>query len=153
VHLCGAIDRERALAVVPACDLCVRPSRADGDALSGRVALALGRPVVASAVGARPAGTVTFPAGDAAACAEQIFHVVGKRHARGDLSTTSVWDCIPPILAIYGSCGLAAVEGTIGTPLATVSEHVRHRGSGQSARSGGSDGALPYDRGDLPPRP
>jgi len=45
----------------------VRPTLADGDAVSVREALALGRVVVASAVGERPAAARLFPAGDAAA--------------------------------------------------------------------------------------
>src|SRR5205807_2436598 len=46
VHLFGELDRPRALGLVAACDLFIRPTRADGDALSVREALALGRPVI-----------------------------------------------------------------------------------------------------------
>jgi glycosyltransferase involved in cell wall biosynthesis len=45
----------------------VRPTRADGDALSVREALAAGLPVVASDIVDRPSGVVLFAAGDAAA--------------------------------------------------------------------------------------
>jgi glycosyltransferase involved in cell wall biosynthesis len=53
VHHLGELERNRALAVVAAADVFVRPTLADGDAISVREALALGRPVVASAVGAQ----------------------------------------------------------------------------------------------------
>jgi glycosyltransferase involved in cell wall biosynthesis len=101
VHHLGELARERALAVVAAADLFVRPTLADGDALSVREALALGRPVVASAVGARPPGTLTFTAGDAAACAEQIFRAVAPRFPEHEPPV----DCLPALLALYRRLG------------------------------------------------
>ncbi len=62
----GEIDHAAALGVLAACDVFVRPTRADGDALSVREALSLGRKVVASEVGQRPPGCLLFRAGDAA---------------------------------------------------------------------------------------
>ena len=61
----GELDHAEALAVIAACDVFVRPTRADGDALTVREALSLGRTVVASDVGHRPPGCLLFPAGDA----------------------------------------------------------------------------------------
>jgi hypothetical protein len=63
----GELPHAAALAVIEASDAFVRPTRADGDALSVREALALGRPVVASAAGHRPPGCLLFPPGDPAA--------------------------------------------------------------------------------------
>jgi glycosyltransferase involved in cell wall biosynthesis len=68
----GEIPNEQALAVMAASDVFVRPTRADGDAVSVREALAVGCPVVASAVGHRPPGCLLFPAGDARALAAQL---------------------------------------------------------------------------------
>jgi hypothetical protein len=116
VHHLGELPRERALAVVAACDVFVRPTLADGDAISVREALALGRPAVASAVGARPPGTLIFAAGDAAACAEQIFHALSQRlpeHA-------PPVDCLPPLLALYRSLGAPLQPVATGTALATA---------------------------------
>jgi glycosyltransferase involved in cell wall biosynthesis len=116
VHLFGELQREQALAVMAACDFFVRPTLADGDALSVREALALGRPVVASAVGARPAGVRLFPAGDAAACAELLFSSVAQRLPERSPPV----DCLPALLSIYRRLG-ARIEGVaIGTSLATV---------------------------------
>jgi glycosyltransferase involved in cell wall biosynthesis len=50
----------------------VRPTRADGDALSVREALAAGVPVVASDIVDRPSGVVSFPTGDGAAFAAAL---------------------------------------------------------------------------------
>jgi glycosyltransferase involved in cell wall biosynthesis len=69
----GEIANEEALAVMAACDAFVRPTRADGDAMSVREALSVGRPVVASAVGHRPPGCLLFPAGDARALAGELL--------------------------------------------------------------------------------
>jgi glycosyltransferase involved in cell wall biosynthesis len=106
VHLLGALDRPRALAVVAAADLFVRPTRADGDAISVREALALGCPVAASDVGNRPPAAHRFPAGSARACAEAVFHILGNRAARTVPKSASGSDCIPTLLAIYRRCGL-----------------------------------------------
>ena len=116
VHHLGELERQRALAVVAAADLFVRPTLADGDAISVREALALGRPVVASAVGARPAEAALFPAGDAAACAEQIFQTLAKRlpeHAHRV-------DCLPTLLDLYARVGAQMPTVATGTALATA---------------------------------
>jgi glycosyltransferase involved in cell wall biosynthesis len=116
VHLMGELAHERALAIVAAADVFVRPTLADGDAISVREALALGRPVVASAVGARPAGARLFPAGDAEACAELLFHGGAQRLPERSPPV----DCLPTLLAIYRRLG-ACIDGVaIGTSLATV---------------------------------
>jgi glycosyltransferase involved in cell wall biosynthesis len=63
----GEIPHPAALAVLEAADVFVRPTRADGDAVSVREALALGCRVVASDVVHRPAGCLLFRSGDTAA--------------------------------------------------------------------------------------
>jgi glycosyltransferase involved in cell wall biosynthesis len=120
VHLLGELDRARALGVVAGADLFVRPSRADGDALSVREAIALGRPVVASAVGQRPPEALLFPAGDAAACAEKIFHALGNRREPIVPASALSPGCLPALLAIYRRCGLTVAAATNGTALATL---------------------------------
>jgi glycosyltransferase involved in cell wall biosynthesis len=54
----------------------VRPSRADGDAVSIREALQAGVPVVASDVVERPQGTVLFPTGDRVALTSALREVI-----------------------------------------------------------------------------
>jgi glycosyltransferase involved in cell wall biosynthesis len=112
VALLGELPRERALAVVAACDVFVRPTLVDGDAVSVREALALGRPVAASAVGARPPQAQLFPAGDAAALTELLFRVSGTG---GTAEYHAPVDCLVELVAIYRELGAAA---TLGTPLA-----------------------------------
>ena len=73
--------RQRALAVVAAAESFVRPTLADGDAISVREALALGRRVVASAVGARPPEAALFPAGDAAAVRNEKLQCTARLFA------------------------------------------------------------------------
>jgi glycosyltransferase involved in cell wall biosynthesis len=95
----GPLGRAQALAVVAACDLFVRPTRADGDAVSVREALALGRAVVASDAAPRPAGVLTFPVGDAAACAEAMFRALGTAGEWTPRAHTV--DCLPHLLDLY----------------------------------------------------
>lgn len=72
VILLGEIDHPASLAVVALADAFIRPTRADGDSISVREALALGVRVIASDAGHRPSGVIRFPAGDAAALADAI---------------------------------------------------------------------------------
>jgi glycosyltransferase involved in cell wall biosynthesis len=116
VHHFGELTRTQALAVIAAADLFVRPSLADGDALSVREALALACQVVASDVGARPGGVRLFPAGDAAACAEQIFLAVANRLSE----QTPPMDCLPILLALYARLGARLSRVATGTPLASL---------------------------------
>jgi len=105
VHLLGDLDRPRALAVMAASDLFVRPSRADGDALSVREAVALGKRVVASDVGARPPEARLFTAGDPRSLAETIFHAIGTLATTTGTATVPPPDCLPALRTIYYSEG------------------------------------------------
>ncbi len=116
VYHLGELERHHALAVVAAADLFVRPTLADGDAISVREAIALGRPVVASAVGARPAEAELFPAGDAAACAELIFQTVAKRLPENAPRV----DCLPALLRLYGHSDAQNHAVATGTGVATA---------------------------------
>lgn len=116
VYHLGELGRHYALAVVAAADVFVRPTLADGDAISVREAIALGRPVVASAVGARPPEAALFPAGDAAACAEQIFQTVSQRLPEN----TPPVDCLPTLLHLYGRVSAQVRAVATGTGVATA---------------------------------
>lgn len=65
LELLGEISHAQALAAVATADVFVRPTFADGDAISVREALALGVRCVASDAALRPAGVVTHRTGDA----------------------------------------------------------------------------------------
>jgi glycosyltransferase involved in cell wall biosynthesis len=65
----GLVSHGAALAAIEAADVFVRPTLADGDALSVREALALGRAVVATAAGHRPPGCLLVRPDDRAALA------------------------------------------------------------------------------------
>jgi glycogen(starch) synthase len=64
ILLLGDVHHDACLALMSVCDVFLRPTLADGDSISVREALALGVPVVASRVGARPAGAILFRPGD-----------------------------------------------------------------------------------------
>ncbi|HET9594605.1 MAG TPA: glycosyltransferase, partial [Anaeromyxobacteraceae bacterium] len=96
----GELDHASALGVVAASDVFVRPTTADGDALSVREALALGRPVVASAVGDRPPGCLLFPPGDAAALAGRMLDAASAPAPRAH---PPLRDPFESLVAIYGA--------------------------------------------------
>ncbi len=79
----GEIGHGSALAVLAAADVFVRPTLADGDALSVREALALGCAVVASDVGHRPPGCLVFPVRDVEALSARLAEALapGRRPA------------------------------------------------------------------------
>jgi glycosyltransferase involved in cell wall biosynthesis len=64
ILLLGDVDHDACLALMSVCDVFLRPTLEDGDSISVREALSLGIPVVASRVGARPAGAILFQPGD-----------------------------------------------------------------------------------------
>ena len=81
VRLLGPQPRARCLSVIERSDLFVRPSLADGDAVSVREALALGVPVVASATAFRPSGVTLFRPGDCGDLTAKILQTleVGRK--------------------------------------------------------------------------
>jgi glycogen synthase len=81
VHFLGSQPRPRCLAVMRRSALFVRPSLADGDAVSVREALALGISVVASATGARPPGVLLFRTGDAGDLTAKIVQALENGRA------------------------------------------------------------------------
>ncbi|HZX94471.1 MAG TPA: glycosyltransferase family 4 protein, partial [Myxococcales bacterium] len=105
----GEIPRARALALMAACDVFVRPTLADGDSVSVREALALGRPVVATSVGHRPDGVRLVPPGDAAALAEALAAAAEA----GALPAGPAANGLQRILSLYGleaACVASAVS-------------------------------------------
>jgi glycogen synthase len=62
--LLGDVNHAQCLAVISRSDLFLRATLYDGDSISVREALAIGVPVVASRVGARPKGVFLFQPGD-----------------------------------------------------------------------------------------
>jgi glycogen synthase len=95
----GEIDHPAALAVLEAADVFARPTRADGDAVTVREALALGCRVVASDVGHRPPGCLLFPSGDAAALASRLAEAAAR--GRPGPSAAAGEDPFEALLAIY----------------------------------------------------
>ncbi len=112
----GEIGHGEALGMLEASDVFVRPTRADGDSVSVREALALGCRVVASEVGHRPPGCLLFPVGDAAALSARLEEaVVAARPGGGAGGAKTGDDPFDAIVATYASLG---------------SEPARHRSGG-----------------------
>jgi glycogen synthase len=101
----GELAHPEALAAIEAADVFVRPTRADGDAVSVREALALGRVVVASAVGHRPDGCLLVPPGDRDALAAALVESVSRPNAPAAPPAADEPDPFEAIVALYASLG------------------------------------------------
>ena len=95
----GELHRSQALALMAGCDVFVRPTLADGDSVSVREALALGRQVVATSVGNRPPGVRLVPPGDAPALAAALVEAA-KAPAPGPGAPAA--DSLETILSLSG---------------------------------------------------
>jgi glycosyltransferase involved in cell wall biosynthesis len=89
----GPLAHAEALAVIGAADLFLRPTLADGDAVTVREARALGTRCLASDAAPRPEGVPTYRAGNARALAEAAHEVLAQppppRHRGG--AAEEVW--------------------------------------------------------------
>jgi glycosyltransferase involved in cell wall biosynthesis len=72
IYQLGELPRGEALGLIASSDVFVRPTTADGDSISVREALALGRRVVASDAVERPRGVFIHRTGDAADLARRL---------------------------------------------------------------------------------
>ena len=97
----GELPRPQALAVISACDVFVRPTLADGDSVSVREALALGRAVVATRVGNRPAEVRLVEPGDAAALAAGMIEAAGATPVPAARPAAET-DGVQRVLELYG---------------------------------------------------
>lgn len=88
VAFLGELERAQALAVMAESDLFLRATRADGDAISVREALCLGKPVVASRVGERPGAVHLFDPGDVAQMCDQLARAWAAARSGGQLGRT-----------------------------------------------------------------
>lgn len=93
----GELPHGAALAVTAAADVLVRPTRADGDAVSIREALALGTAVVATAVGHRPPGCLLVPPGEPAALADGMARAAAAPHGGARAAGPDPFDALHAI--------------------------------------------------------
>ena len=102
----GELHRDRALGLMAASDVFVRPTLADGDSVSVREALALGLRVVATAVGHRPPEVRLVPPGDVGALADALVSLA-ETGPRPPAPPVAV-DSLERILSLYGVKACAA---------------------------------------------
>jgi len=95
----GELHRPTALALIASCDVFVRPTLVDGDSVSVREALALGRQVVATSVGHRPPEARLVAPGDAKALARGLLEAA-EQPARTQIAASA--EPLHRLLALYG---------------------------------------------------
>lgn len=110
LELFGELDHPAALGLIQASDVFLRPTTADGDAISVREALALGVRCVASDVAARPEGTTVFRAGDATDLVSKVEAALAAERAGGFAP-----DAAPVLMELYRSLVDDARAGTAAT--------------------------------------
>jgi glycogen synthase len=106
VHAFGELHRPTALALIASCDVFVRPTLADGDSVSVREAVALGRAVVATSVGTRPPEARLVPPGDSGALAAALLeasHEHPSLRVAPAPEQAAKTDCLRRLLALYAS--------------------------------------------------
>lgn len=79
ILMAGDVEHQVALNLIDDCDVLLRTTLFDGDAISIREALFLGTPVIATDNGMRPEGVHLIPVGDATALAEKIKSIAGRK--------------------------------------------------------------------------
>jgi glycosyltransferase involved in cell wall biosynthesis len=105
VTCAGELPHDQALGTIGAADLFVRPTRADGDAISVREALFLGVRVVASDAAPRPRGVRLFATGDGRALADAMLDALAAR-AMPPLPQ----DGFPALARLYADLGIALIR-------------------------------------------
>ena len=79
ILMAGDVEHQVALNLIDDCDILLRTTLYDGDAISVREALFLETPVIATDNGMRPKGVHLIPVGDAPALAEKIKNIAGRK--------------------------------------------------------------------------
>jgi hypothetical protein len=105
VRTFGEVQRAAALAVIRGADVYVRPTLADGDSVSVREAVALGRTVVATSVGTRPSEAILVPPGNVDALAAALVEAAEARpilHVARNTDEEVNDDCVRRLLDLYG---------------------------------------------------
>ena len=113
VHAFGELHRPSALALIAQSDVFVRPTLADGDSVSVREAVALGRAVVASSVGTRPPEARLVPPGDVDALAAALLEAAQEHpslRVAPAPETAAKTDCLQRLLELYS--GATGAPGT-----------------------------------------
>jgi hypothetical protein len=131
----GEVHRPSALALLATSDVFVRPSLADGDSVSVREAVALGRAVVATSVGTRPPEARLVAPGDSDALAAALLDAAREhpalRVATASEEGTSA-DCLRRLLDLYS--GGRAARGSGSCPVIDSSSGGRPEEIGASVR-------------------
>jgi hypothetical protein len=116
----GEVHRPEALALIAGCDVFVRPTLADGDSVSVREAVALGRAVVATSVGTRPREARLVAPADAVALAQALAEA-GRERPALRLAPEPGADCIDRLLELYGPVGVKRPPAAAARPLVRAS--------------------------------
>jgi glycogen synthase len=93
----GDVDHDTCLQLMSRSDVFLRPTLSDGDSISVREAISLGLPVVASRIGARPAGAILFDPGDV----EDMLSKLDLALTVGRSEATPMAGPLPRLLEIY----------------------------------------------------
>ncbi|GAB4224278.1 MAG: hypothetical protein Kow0062_25750 [Acidobacteriota bacterium] len=102
---------EHAPAAIAKCDVLVRPTLADGDAVSIREALALGLGVVASDVVQRPPETWTYRVNDGDDLVRKVLLAIRRARCEAGRAEVGRDDAIAELEAVYCRLGAAKQGG------------------------------------------
>jgi glycosyltransferase involved in cell wall biosynthesis len=98
VLLCGDLRHADTLRLIRRADALLRTTRYDGDSISVREALALGTPVVATSVSARPSGVYLFTIGDESGFLRAVRRAIAGGRVSAELAD---YGSVDPVIALY----------------------------------------------------
>jgi len=100
IMLAGDLDHKIVLNLIDACDILLRTTLFDGDAISVREALFLETPVIATDNGMRPDGVDLIPVGDSGALADSI-KTIARREKPEKTQKTADRSNIRSVIELY----------------------------------------------------
>lgn len=108
ILLTGDVEHAVTLHLINNCDILLRTTLFDGDAIAVREALFLGKPVIATDNGMRPDGVYLVPINDAEALVTKIAELAGIRNGKRELKPANTSN-IDAVLRIYAELESASM--------------------------------------------
>ena len=113
VYLAGDVPREQTLAAIGACDVLLRTTLYDGDAISVRESLCIGTPVIATDNSMRPPGVRLVPTHDLDALVGAVEAVVDGSNDPTSIADSDDEANLAAVVDLYARLGTRRIVGRV----------------------------------------